>query len=203
MVEALVAIAVLTIGVVTPLSMLANSLANADFAKNQITAFFLAQEGQELVINKRDNNRLDNKLSGVQVANDSNYWLAGMGPCIDVNTRVNEACDVDTQQPDDFIDVEDNVADTDCNLDKGCRLFLDENGFYTPYGPDNSTIFYRKILILPDEEAREVSDRGAEVIVTISWQDRQKARTFTLKSLIYRWKTLPPKMALLFFMQSS
>ena len=82
LIEALVAIAILLIAVVEPLSLTANSVKNANFAKDQITSFYLAQEGIEFVRNKRDTNVL-NGLTGTN-------WLSGLENCLHDNGPDNE-----------------------------------------------------------------------------------------------------------------
>ncbi len=56
LVEAMVAITILLIGVVGPLSILGRGIADGLFARNQIAANFLAQEALELITNFNQNN---------------------------------------------------------------------------------------------------------------------------------------------------
>lgn len=58
LVETLVAIFIMLIAIVAPLSIASQSLAAARKAKDNVTAFYLAQEGIELARNIRDNNIL-------------------------------------------------------------------------------------------------------------------------------------------------
>lgn len=60
-VETLVAITILLIGVLGPLVIAANGIADGIFAQNQMTANYLAQEAMDLVINRRDGYELDNQ----------------------------------------------------------------------------------------------------------------------------------------------
>ena len=189
MIEALVAITVLTLGVITPLSMLAKSIADANYARNQITAFFLAQEGQEMIINKRDNNRLDNKLDGSREDNeneeqqDADYWLGNLGPCIDPvpnGLKSTDVCYIDAQFPDEITLCPDNGK---CPL-----LKVDEEGFYG-YGDDGKeSIFTRWIQIEPLEPLAtdDNQERAAIVRVKVFWEDKGKTREFNLNSIIYR-----------------
>ncbi len=71
LVETLVAITILLLAVTGPLTIAARSLNSANFSQDQITAFYLAQEGVEAVRNIRDKNA---------IAGQS--WLAGLENCL-------------------------------------------------------------------------------------------------------------------------
>lgn len=66
LIETLVAISILTVSVAAPLTLSSKGLAAAFFARDQVTAFYLAQEGVEFVRNTRDKNILT-----------GNSWLSG------------------------------------------------------------------------------------------------------------------------------
>lgn len=182
MIEALVAITVLTLGVITPLSMLAKSLADASYARNQITAFFLAQEGQEMIINKRDNNRLGGHTDGDPDERVGTYWLGGanFGDCIDRNPGGDFNTDVC------YIDPQD-LEIHECDGDQCPALTIDENGFYG-YGGEKKSIFTRKIQIEPLEPLvnDDNQERAAIVRVKVLWDDKGRTREFNLNSIIYR-----------------
>lgn len=71
MIETLVAITILLVFIAGPLSYASRSLSAANYAKDQITAFYLAGEAIEYIRNMRDNN----SLAG-------NSWLSGLSDCI-------------------------------------------------------------------------------------------------------------------------
>lgn len=66
--ETLVAIAILLIAVVGPMSAIGGSLSQIGTARDQMIAFNLAQEGIEVVRQKRDSNML-------------NCWVNAISPC--------------------------------------------------------------------------------------------------------------------------
>ncbi len=70
LVETLVAITVLLLAVTGPLTIAARSLNSANFSQDQITAFYLAQEGVEAIRNIRDKNAIAGQL-----------WLTGLENC--------------------------------------------------------------------------------------------------------------------------
>lgn len=92
LVEALVAIAVLLIAVVGPLTIAAKGIQVSGFSKEETTAFFLAQEGIELVVASRDDWGLD-RVANPSTAPGFGDWvtsLFGSGGCGPADT----ACDL-------------------------------------------------------------------------------------------------------------
>ncbi|MBI5005115.1 MAG: prepilin-type N-terminal cleavage/methylation domain-containing protein [Candidatus Lloydbacteria bacterium] len=79
LIESLVAIAILITAILGPMSIAANGIASATYARDQATAFFLAQEGLEYVRNVRDTNA----LARVD-------WLTGLTAC------TSSACVIDS-----------------------------------------------------------------------------------------------------------
>ena len=67
LIETLVAISLLVVAIAAPMSLAAQSLSSAFYARDQITAFHLAQEAIESLRNARDHNLLLG-LDGIQVA---------------------------------------------------------------------------------------------------------------------------------------
>ncbi len=197
MVEALVAITVLMIGVIGPLSLLANAITNANYAKNQITAFFLAQEGQELVINQRDQNILNGLNSGDPgtggTANGS-YWLTGgatgngFRECIDRNA--NNTTNVKVCYIDAYDSISAGNVFKSCQengIDGQCPNLKLKNGFYGYQADGTPTIFNRQIQIVPNQNPDPNNESEALVKVTVTWKERSLTRSFTLKSVIYRY----------------
>jgi len=71
LIETMVAIALLMLALIAPMSLATQSLAAAYYARNQITAFYLAQEGIEIVRSVRDGNIIATASgqSGINVFN--------------------------------------------------------------------------------------------------------------------------------------
>ncbi len=80
LIETFVAISVLLLSLSGPLALAASSLQTAYYARDQVTAFYLAQEGVEYIRAKRDQNYL---------ATPASPWLTGISDC------VNAVCNVD------------------------------------------------------------------------------------------------------------
>lgn len=77
LIETLVAISVLIMALVGPLTIAEQSLRSAYYSRDQITAFYLAQEGIEYMRAVRD----QNYLVGLS-------WLTGISNCTNVNCYV-------------------------------------------------------------------------------------------------------------------
>src|SRR3989344_7463657 len=77
-VESLVAITILVLVVTGVTSAVQTSLSSYIFSKNQIIAFYLAQEGFEQIRNMRDEN-------GIKDRSSPTNWLSGLNLCFDVN----------------------------------------------------------------------------------------------------------------------
>lgn len=74
-VESMVAISILLIAVVGPMSIIGGSLSQISTARDQIIAVNLAQEGIEAAREKRDSNMLDQWTNGIV---SSTYWRTGL-----------------------------------------------------------------------------------------------------------------------------
>lgn len=87
LIEAIIAIAILTVSIAGPITIASRGIASAVFARDQITAFYLAQEAIEFIRNKRD----ENNLKG-------NGWTDGLENCLNgkvcaidsKNNKINE-----------------------------------------------------------------------------------------------------------------
>jgi len=75
LIETLVAISILLVSIAGPFTIAIKSLSSAVFARDQITAFYLAQEAVEYVRNVRDSNVLAGK-----------DWLSGLSFCLNGRT---------------------------------------------------------------------------------------------------------------------
>ena len=87
LIETLVAISLLTIAIVAPMSLTAQSLSSAYYARDQITAFYLAQEAIEALRSVRDANIL--KVSQGTAANLLDTFASTIGQPFTIDTRTN------------------------------------------------------------------------------------------------------------------
>ncbi|MBI4118184.1 MAG: hypothetical protein HY455_01415 [Parcubacteria group bacterium] len=158
LIEALVAISVLVLALTGTMTVASKGLVSSDVARDQIVAFYLAQEAVEFVRNTRDNNSLA-----------ENDWLSRLEPaCTATDCRI----DVNATPPNDIVG-----CPTTCPV-----LRLSASGIYN-HGSGNDTVFRRSVRI-----AETVADREATIDVTIAWDRRGHPRDFTIREHIFHWK---------------
>ena len=157
--ETIVAIAILALAITGPLELAARSIGMANVSKNQITAFYLAQEGMEYVKNIRDKNFLT----------PGSGWLDGLDSC-----RSASGCYVDI--PNNTV----NACTGDCPV-----LKFDSSGSFYNYIAGSDTVFRRIIKIT---SPIGINTDEAKVEVTLSWNERFRPKTFTIEDNIFNWK---------------
>jgi len=159
LVETLVAISVLLLSIAGPLTIATRSLLSARFARDQVTAFYLAQEATELIRNQRDNN---------SIAGSPN-WTDGLQACLDAN-----GCTVDP------IGGSFSVCPAE-----GCPLLyrhVTEGLYgYTTGANWEETRFTRSIYLT------SVNPAEASVSITIAWDSGPLAKTFTIQENFLDW----------------
>ncbi len=165
LIETMVAISILTVAIVAPMSLASHSLVTAYYARDQVTAFYLAQEALESVRAIRDANILQNSqgsnvdlLTGIPVGQD-----------FVVDTRTNQTWTTCTTNP------------------------LKTDGTFYGYGTDpcnqselgwTPAHFYRTV------HAEYVAGTTDEIklTVTVRWSSGGlPQRTFTMQENLYRW----------------
>lgn len=158
LIETLVATSVLLISLAGPLSIAAQALQSAYYARDQITAFYLAQEAVEYVRAVRDQNYL---------AEPALPWLTGLEACID------DECAVDFQ----------NFSNQTCS-NSACPFLLlgQTNGLFN-LSSGNPTIYRRTLTIntvagSPDE---------VTVRVMVEWQSSRRDRSFEIAEQLFDW----------------
>lgn len=156
LIETLVAITILITAIVGPMTIAARGLQGAFFAKEQLAATYLAQEGVEFIRMKRD----EYVLSNLGTSNDN--W-AGALPA---HCKSGVGCGVDIRTL-DFVQ---------CSNASGCLLRYDASapsgsnrGMYTHSGVYGFSPYTRTILI---QDMNASSNDSDEVLVTaqVSWQ---------------------------------
>jgi len=161
LIETMVAITILVVAVAAPLTLAAQSLFAALYAKDQTTAFYLAQEAVEMIRNKRDSNMLQ-FLDG-----QGTGWLANIP--VSSNLRV---------------DIPNDTLET-CGTQAVCLATkLQHNGTFYNYQSGDSSRFGRSVLVTQSPSLTN----EAIIAVTVEWQTGSfQSRSFTLQERIYNW----------------
>lgn len=124
LVETLIAISILMISVAAPLSLAAKGIEATTLAKQQIVAYYLAQDAYEFVKNKVDSNKLTGNIAGEGI-------IAGLSLCDGGNK-----CKIDT------IDTEITPYTLDDKLNHSDILHV-----YTYNNIDPESIYHRYVEI--------------------------------------------------------
>ncbi|MCE9628915.1 MAG: type II secretion system GspH family protein [Candidatus Vogelbacteria bacterium] len=156
LIETFVAITILLIAVLIPLGVMSKAIEDGLFIKNKVIAYYLAQEGMELIINQVDSNI---KSIG---DGESSGWLDYMSSC--VNSKCYGEVDLDSNK----------IYFGSCNYSDGCPYLTQEQAG-APYGYGESfpeTIFKRSIKILPAIISSTGEEMAIPVEVTINWKNK-------------------------------
>lgn len=167
LVEMLVAVSILLISITGPLIVASQILSYSYFARDQIAAFYLAQDALEFIHNRRDENGL------VALSGETVNWLNGLSSCkapakcrIDSLAGTVAACDgADASNPCDY-------------------LKFDANSGVYSYGAGDNSKFIREVTL-----AEGVADTEAVAAVTIKWSAGIfRNQSFTVSDNIYNWQ---------------
>ncbi|PJE74182.1 MAG: hypothetical protein COV01_01630 [Candidatus Taylorbacteria bacterium CG10_big_fil_rev_8_21_14_0_10_41_48] len=167
LVEAMVAISILSLSITGPMIIAQKGIGSAIYARDQITAFYLAQEAVEYIRNVRDSNRI-NQAS----------WLSYLPTCLAGGT-----CQIDAR----YTDYTNESAISACLSGTCPVLSFDTSQNFYGYGSGGSwesTRFTRDVQVTETQANKE-----AVISVTVSWNTNLFAptRTFTIKEYIYNF----------------
>jgi prepilin-type N-terminal cleavage/methylation domain-containing protein len=165
LIETLVAVTILSVAIVGPMTIAAKGLSFAMFARDQITAFYLAQEAVEMVRNRRDQNTLQTPPQ---------QWLSGLDGSIGPPDCFTNACKGEAK---------DNEI-TECAGDCPKLKFNSSTGLYG-YGSGGNwedSKYTREISLSP-VNANEIA-----VTVKLEWSTGIFSRTFLVKENLLNWQ---------------
>lgn len=169
LIETLIAVTILATAIAGPLTIAAKSFMAAVVVKDQITAFYLAQDAVEYIRFKRDTNRLA-----------GSSWLTGLTNCISVGGT--QACNLDS--------TENSVTPpTLCPTPTTCTVmrYDDVNNRFTYTGGTQSTISLRRAVIIQTPVGSSAGE--ASVTVTVSWSDQAGiTRSVVVRENIFNWQ---------------
>jgi prepilin-type N-terminal cleavage/methylation domain-containing protein len=179
LIETLVAITVLTVALAAPLTLAFQSLSAAYTARDQVTAFHLAQEAVEAVRAQRDHNILDNLKNG-----PNTDWLDGL--IVETIGDPAKPFMVDTLSTNNNFTSCGNSNPNSCDS----LLFDSANGFYghdmNMADPDISESRFKRyvrITEVPDTNLEEVRVR-----VVVRWRSgAMGTRRVVVEENIYNW----------------
>lgn len=162
-IETLIAITILVTVVVGTASAVQTGISSYIYSKNQITAFYLAQEAFEQIRNIRDSNRLNglNWLTDISISPSD--------PCF-----FGQAC---------FISTLESTIPTRCNAPGSCPFLRQDasTGFFSYNAGWGQTIFRREIQLA------SINVNEVAVTVTVSWSTGAISRQFVARENLLNW----------------
>lgn len=165
--ELIVAIFVLTVGIIGAYVAVQSPLHYANVYKDQLVASYLAQEGIELVRNIRDTNWLQGF--------EADDWKAGLVESDDFDGCCSGFfCEVDYDDT--------ALSSSSTTASSGYRLKLDSNNFYN-YDTGDPTNFRRKINITPETYE---SEERLRVTVSVFLGD-SSSPLVEVEEILYNW----------------
>ena len=176
MVETLVAISIFTVSILALLSLLADSIADTNYAKKKIVASYLAQEGIEYMRNLRDTYVLFDATDSQTGWNSFVAKLLGNG-CDD-----NNGCYFDDQNLDYGSTQQPMISITVSACGAACPpLLYDEATGKYGYGFGVNQGFTRKI------EAVDISSNEMKILSTVLWTRGSGQYSITLSENLFKW----------------
>ncbi len=166
LVEVLVAVSVLLVSIVGPMTIASKGLKNSNEAKDQTTAFFLANEAIEGVVNLRESAALPKYVSG---ASGVDVWssvqaLGSIGCTTASPCGVNLEGDTPT-----FFKCSTGTCDINLFSSGKTRYRQQSGGTDTPY---------RREVVISSNSSR------VKVVSTVSWGS-DSGQSLTLESYVY------------------
>lgn len=162
-VETLVAIAILVVAIIGAMSAVQSGISSYVYSKDQITVFYLAQEGFEQIRNVRDENRLNGR-----------NWLANIAAGSGDPCTFGQACIVSP--------IESNIP-TRCSAPGSCPFLHQDTatGFFT-YNNSWPATIYRREIQLSSINADEIA-----ITVTVNWSKGLITRQFKARENLLNW----------------
>ncbi len=166
--ESIVAIFILSLSISGVFTSVQQSLSQSVIVKDEIKAYYLAQEAVEIIRNKRDINQID-KINNLATTN----WLAGISELSTDPCSFGKICRADVvpfslQRCGDAWDSCSNI-----NYDSNLSLYT--------YNSGSETNFKREIQI------ESVSSTEVSVTVRVSWRKGLINREFKIKTHLFNW----------------
>lgn len=174
-VEVLIAVTILMAAIVAPMTVAIKSIQSSQYALEQNSALFLAQESVSLLETLRNQQALDAFINGGTEFWD---WTDEFDEC-----RAPEGCNFDARDPYGLIDGTDIVA---CDGDgENCRLYYSEDwgrsAFRVEAPTGEETEYIRRVVV------EELNNDELRVRVEVSWDSHflGQSQQVVLHSSIY------------------
>ncbi len=183
LIETFIAITILMTAIVGPLVLAARGLSGSSIARDQITAYYLAQEVLEVVRAIRDEN-----------SQKSEVWDAGITASCGANIPTPTLCTIDTylQGPSRLIPCAGSTPDT-CPLlrqvdDSATKLRYYFQTDPNKIGGSGDSIYRRYLSVSFLDSASPNIAREMLLTVTVTWNTGLIERNVVIKETMFDWK---------------
>ena len=181
--ETLVAIFILLLAVTGPMMFAQSGLRAAYYSRDQITAFYLAQDSIEFIKNRKDHNILNlssaSWLDAIKSAcsNDEGCAVYTNKNASDISAFV--SCNANPSSPGCLGTNDDGTQDK--------HLKIDANGYFGDNGTDS--IFSRIVKV---EENPHGNTNEAKVTVIVRWRSHENIgmRSIEVVDYMYNWASV-------------
>ena len=170
LIETLVAVSLMVTAIVAPMSLVSQSLTTAYYARDQVAAYSLAQEGIEAVRAVRDGNILQNATTGT-----NNDLL--------VDIPINQNFTVDAR-------ISGGAGLVSCGIGACSLLQVDPEGSLYGYQSGWANTKFRRTVYANYAGPATINSGQDEirVTVTVTWETATgRTRSFKMYSNMYRW----------------
>lgn len=176
LIETMLAVLLLTTAIAGPLTIASRGLMAAVVAKDQITAFYLAQDAMEYVRFVRDSACLTAGPQTVAGGCPQGSWLTRLAPCVSADGTA--SCTVDSIQ--DTITA--YSAGSELKYDTANKFFSYTTGAQTPQR-------YNRRVYIQHNPSGTTPDE-ALVTVTVTWSDIAGVThaPITIRESLFRWQ---------------
>ena len=178
LIETLAAVTLLVVALVSPMLLTERSLTSAYYARDQITASYLAQEAIEAVRQIRDGNILEIAQNSSSPAVD---LFSGIPVASDCTSASSIYFTVDATQQNASA-----VIGPTCGSTAASCPYLQTNGILYGYGSTGwtNTDFKRSVAACYTDASKD----EVRLTVTVLWQTSSlQSRSFTMSEDLYRW----------------
>jgi len=165
LVEALVAISILLLALVGPMTIAAKGIQSSSFVREQTVAIFLAQEGLEAFTAARN----DITLAAASGGDFSGVWTDFRTMINDSQCRISSGsgCNVDFSTTNPLLSGGTSVP---CAADgSGCELYFDETNARAKYSLDSNDPQSPYVRVI---EIIDVAGGGLQIESTVLWNSR-------------------------------
>ncbi|MBT4917157.1 prepilin-type N-terminal cleavage/methylation domain-containing protein [Candidatus Peregrinibacteria bacterium] len=173
--EVMIGMTILTVAIVAATSLVLGLMKSNSNNVKTLQAYYLAQEGVEMVRNVRDTNWLNNK-----------DWLNNLVDEAGSADSINRVVGISFLNTEENLTPEQFVSVYPWNFDSSSFEYVNDEDVI------DATEFNRSIEISDHEQECEGEVEGTcdykLVTVTVDWKDGAKDRNFTLQTILTNWK---------------